>query len=81
MSGMPACKQPRRAPDVAVVEADHAVAALDQLGAEVVLPEDHLGAEAHDEEERTAVLGAEVLVLDVDVAYACGRACVRSRME
>ena len=46
-----------RAADVAVVESDHPVAALAEQVAERPVPEDHLGAEAHHEEERLARRG------------------------
>ena len=63
----------RRAADVAVVVADHEEAALGQLRAEVVVPGDHLRAEAHDQQHRRVARVPEGLVTDVDLADAAER--------
>src|SRR5204863_8166348 len=64
--------------------ADHAVAARRERRAEVVVPEDHLRRQAHDEEEWAALRRAEGLVRDLDAVGARGghatvprRACGR----
>jgi hypothetical protein len=59
-----------RQTDVAVVEPDHAVAARRQHGAELVVPENHLRAQPHDEDERARVAGADDLVLELDAVGA-----------
>src|SRR6516162_11643391 len=59
-----------RLADVAVVETDHTKAARGKLFAEVVVPQDHLGAEAHDQEHRLRFRVAENLVADVDTVGA-----------
>ena len=56
--------------DVAVVEADDAKAARGELAAEIVVPVDHLGAEAHDQQQRFRGRVAENLVADVDAVGA-----------
>ena len=66
--GVPSCSQPRRAPDVAVVVADDEVAAPGQLLAEVLVPGEHLRAQAHDQQHRRVGRVAERLVTDLDVA-------------
>ncbi len=55
--------------DVAVVEADHPVAARPELGAEGLVPVDHLGGEAHDQQHRLARRVAELLVGDLDPVH------------
>ena len=59
-----------RQTDVLVVEPDHAVAARRQRRAELIVPEDHLRTQPHDEKERTRVDGAEDLVLGLDAVGA-----------
>ncbi|MBE7451417.1 MAG: hypothetical protein HS111_21720 [Kofleriaceae bacterium] len=44
-----------RLADVAVVEADDAMAARGQARAQALVPEDALGADAHDEHQRPPV--------------------------
>ena len=56
-----------RAPDVAVVVADHVEAPVGELGAEVCVPADHLGAQAHDEQHGGTIRIAERLVAELDV--------------
>jgi hypothetical protein len=56
--------------DVAVVKADDAKAARSELPAEIVIPMDHLGAEAHDQEQRFRGWIAENFVADVDAVGA-----------
>ena len=51
---------------VAIVEADDVEAAPHEVAAEVVLPEDHLRAETHDQRERRFGGIAEGLVFDRD---------------
>ena len=55
-----------RAADVAVVEADDAVAAVGEEAAEALVPGDHLRRQAHHEEERRAVGLAHLLVAELD---------------
>jgi hypothetical protein len=55
-----------RAPDVAVVEADDVKAALGELLAELLVPPDHLGREAHDQEQRRVRAVAELLIAEGD---------------
>src|SRR5262249_19204135 len=62
-----------RQADVAVVEADHAVAAPSEQRAQLVVPVDHLGAESHDEEERTVLRPSDHLVRDLDPVGPGGR--------
>jgi hypothetical protein len=62
--------QPRRAPDVAVVVADHEESPVRQLRTEVLVPRQHLRAEAHDHEHRRVGRIPERLVTDVDLADA-----------
>ncbi len=57
--------------DVAVVEPDHPVAPVGQLGAEVGRPCRHLGAQAHYQEHRRVGRVAELLVLDGDSVRPC----------
>ena len=52
--------------DVAVVEADHPVAALAQQPAEGLVPVDHLGRQAHDQQHRLPVGLAELVVGELD---------------
>ena len=56
--------------DVAVIEADDAEAARGELAAEIVVPQDHLGAEPHDQEHRLGIGVAKNLVTDVDAVGA-----------
>ena len=56
--------------DVAVVEADDAKAARGELAAELVVPQDHLGAEPHDQQQRLGAGVAEDLVANVDAVGA-----------
>ena len=56
---------------VAVVESDDLKAPIDQRGAEVVVPVQHVGADAHDQQQRI-VGAAEALVGDLD-AVVIGR--------
>ena len=58
----------RRAPDVAVVEADDEEAATGQLGTEVLVPGEHLRAQPHDQEQRRVAAVAEGVVAEADVA-------------
>jgi hypothetical protein len=58
----------RGEPDVAVVEADDVQPPLGQAAAEVVGPPDHLGGQAHDEQDRWIAGLAEGLVRDLDLA-------------
>src|SRR5439155_19764779 len=51
---------------VAIVEAHDVKAAAGDLAAELVLPEDHLRAQAHDQQQRRMLRVAERLVLDAD---------------
>ena len=60
----------RREADVAVVEPDHEEAPVRQQGAERLLPGDHLGPEAHHQQERARARLAESVVLQLDVADA-----------
>jgi orotidine-5'-phosphate decarboxylase len=55
-----------RAADVAVVKAHHVQAARRKLCAEVLLPGDHLRAEAHDQQRRRIGRVAEGLVAEGD---------------
>jgi hypothetical protein len=57
---------PARAADVAVVEADDAEAALGQRRAELLGPGDHLGRQAHHQQQRLAVRVAHLLVAELD---------------
>ncbi len=57
-----------RAADVAIVEAHHEKTALGELLAEVLLPGDHLGAEAHDQQRRRIGGVAVGLVAEGDPA-------------
>ena len=59
-----------RAPDVAVVVADDVEAAAGEVGAEVLVPAEHLRAQAHDEQEGGVGGIAEGLEADLDVAGA-----------
>ncbi len=58
--------------DIAVVEADDAEPACGQLAAEIVVPMDHLGAQAHDQQQRLGIGVAKNLVTDVDAVGADG---------
>ena len=60
--------QDRRAPDVAVVVADDVEAAAREVGAEVLVPAEHLRAQAHDEQHGGIGGVAERLEADLDVA-------------
>ncbi len=51
---------------IPIVEADHIVVAVGELGAELVAPVDHLRAETHDEQQRPGVTVAEGVVLEGD---------------
>src|ERR1044071_1072520 len=51
--------------DVAIVEAHDAMAALGERPAEVVFPEDEGSTEAHDEDQRPAVLRPDLFVRDL----------------
>ena len=55
-----------RAPDVAVVEAHHIQPARGELPAEVLLPGDHLRAQAHDQQRRRILRVAKRLVTEGD---------------
>ena len=55
------------APDVAVVVTDDVVAVGGQVPAQVLGPGDHLGAEAHDQQQRHVGRVTEGLVRDLDV--------------
>ena len=57
-----------RAPDVAVVEADHPQPARDHLLAERVAPPAEVEAEPHDEQDRRVLRRAELLVAELDPA-------------
>ena len=64
--------------DVAVVEPDGAEAGAHELGAQVVVPEVHLHAQAHDQQERlAATVRTDVLVGQLDVAVAGARGGLR----
>ena len=52
--------------DIAVVEADHVVAAHREQLAELVVPAEHLHAQAHDEQDRFGLRIAEVVVTELD---------------
>ncbi len=80
VEGAPAVDLARQA-DVPVVEADHPVAARREHGAELVVPEDHLRAQPHDEEERAPASGAENLVLELDAVGARARHDQRPRVS
>src|SRR5882757_8976581 len=56
--------------DVAVVEADDAKPARCQLLAEFVVPQDHLGAEPHDQQHGLGVILAENFIAKVDAVGA-----------
>ena len=58
--------EPGRLADVAVVEADHVVAATGEGGAEVVVPGDHLRRQAHDENQRRRRRVAEGIEAELD---------------
>jgi hypothetical protein len=58
----------RRAADVTVVEADDVEALADELGAEVLVPGDHLGTQAHDQQQGRVARVAEGLVAEADAA-------------
>src|SRR5439155_6134502 len=62
--------EPRRAADVAVVVADHEEAASGEGAAEVRVPAEHLGAQAHDQQDRGVAGLAEGLVAELDVPDA-----------
>ena len=61
--------EPRRAADVAIVEADHVEAPARELLAEVLVPGDHLRAETHDEQHSGVAGVAEGLVAERDVPH------------
>ena len=63
-------REDRRAPDVAVVVADDVEAAPGQLRAEVLVPAEHLRAQAHDEQQGGIGGIAEGLEAELDVADA-----------
>ena len=63
-------REDRRAPDVAVVVADDVEAAAGEVGAEVLVPAEHLRAQAHDEQDGGVGGIAEGLEADLDVADA-----------
>ena len=52
--------------DVAIVEADDTEAACGELLAELVVPQHHLRAQAHDQEQRLGVRRAENVVANLD---------------
>ena len=58
-------------PDVAVVEADDVEAVVRELDAEPFVPAQHLGGQAHDEQEGRVRGVAEGLVGDHQVADCC----------
>ncbi len=58
----------RRLADVAIVVAHHPQAAFGERGAELVFPQDHLGAEAGDQQQRRIARSAEGLAADLQVA-------------
>jgi hypothetical protein len=63
---------PGRPAGVAVVEADDVKAAIGEAPAEVLVPPDHLDAEAHDQENRWVGRRAEGLVAEPDSpAHVC----------
>ena len=75
LAGLPAtpCQVGRRRPvdlgrlaDVAIVEADDPKAARGERRAEIVLPDDHLRAEAHDQQQRRIARAAEGLVANLE---------------
>ena len=70
-----------RAADVAVVKAHHVQPARGELLAEVLLPSDHLGAKAHDQQRRRIGPVAEGLVAEgyptADVAKDCSDTILR----
>ena len=53
-----------RSPDVAVVEAHDVEAARRELAAEVLVPGDHLGAQAHDQQGGRVGVLAEGLIAE-----------------
>src|SRR5438270_1851193 len=59
--------QDRRPAAVAVVEPDHPEATVGEPLAELVLPEHHLGAETHDQQQRGLFANAEGLEAELDV--------------
>src|SRR6476469_7133620 len=56
----------RRQPGVTVVEADHPIAAREQLFAEAVGPHRQLSADAHDQQDRRVGGVAEIFVEDLN---------------
>ena len=63
-------REDRRAPDVAVVVADDVEAAAGEVRAEVLVPAEHLRAQAHDEQHGGVGRVAEGLEADLDLADA-----------
>ncbi len=59
------------AADVAVVEADNVEAAHREPGAEIVVPQNHLRAEAHNEQQRRRLRVAERVVAEGDAVGGC----------
>ncbi len=62
--------------DVAVVEAHDVKAARREIAAEIVLPGDHLRAEAHDQQRRLISRIAERLVTERDVVADVAEALI-----
>ena len=65
------CVDDRRAADVAVVEADDPVAVLDEAVDQGHRPGDHLGRQAHDEQDGRAVVGAVDVVFEGQAVGRC----------
>jgi hypothetical protein len=55
-----------RQPRIPVVETDHEVFPVGQQPAELVPPVNHLGTQAHHQQQRAGLPGAEGVVLDTD---------------
>ena len=58
--------------DVAVVEADNAIAGIGDLLAESLAPIDHLRAQSHDQQDRRCIDVAELVVTNLEVARRRG---------
>ncbi len=68
----------RRAADVAIVESNHAIAARRKPLAERIVPQNHLGAQAHDQQDRRRAAVAERLVAEL-LPIAVGEQFRRAR--
>ena len=64
-------RQPGGLPDVAVVKAYDVVAALRQLGAEGLVPGNHLCAQAHHQQQRRLRSVAKAVVSQTQVMHLC----------